>query len=89
MLWWEWLLLGLLLYTIGLGICAAIICNAKGPLSDVEGFEFMNPLWWYRNYPVNPFGAMMCLLFFIILCPIGAVCYWFYKLCTVGRKKEN
>lgn len=89
MLWWQWLGGGLFLSVLDLSICIVMICNAKGPLGDVEGLEFMNPLWWYRNYSVNPFGATMCSLFFTILCPIGAVGYWFYKLCTVGRKKEG
>lgn len=87
MLWWQILLLIGLLQLEGL-ICILGLMSLIGkPFSDVEGFEFMNPLWWYRNYSVNLFGAVICSLGFNILCPIGAICYWFYKLCTVGRKK--
>lgn len=70
----------------GFVICSMIITSTKGPLRDVDGLEFMNPIWWYRNYLVNPFGAVMCALGFTILCPVGAIGYWFYKLCTVGRR---
>ena len=71
---------------VGIVIDAIIITSCNGPLGKTDGLEFVNPVWWYRNYPVNPFGAMMCSLGFTILCPITALGYWFYKLCTVGRR---
>jgi hypothetical protein len=70
----------------GVIIDAIIVTSCYGPLGQAEGFEFVNPVWWYRNYPVNLFGAAMCALGFTILCPVMAICYWFYKLCTVGRR---
>lgn len=51
-----------------------------------EGFEYVNPIWIYNHYHVNYFGAAMIFIFYNLLCPIGSICYWFYKLCTVGRK---
>ena len=75
------------LVTIGGLVIDAIILNScHGPLGTTEGFEFVNPVWWYNNYSVNPFGATMCALGFTIICPVSAICYWFYKLCTVGRR---
>lgn len=52
-----------------------------------DGWELCNPYWAYQYHKgVNWFGATMLSLLFTALCPIGAVCYWFYKLCTVGRR---
>ena len=52
-----------------------------------DGWELCNPYWTYQYHKkVNWFGAIMLSLLFTTLCPIGAVCYWFYKLCTVGRR---
>lgn len=51
-----------------------------------DGWELCNPYWTHRYYKVNWFGAIMLSLLFTALFPIGAVCYWFYKLCTVGRR---
>ena len=86
MLWLK-IIITIGLITIGgIMIDAMIITSCNGPLRDTKGFEFVNPIWWYRNYPVNPFGATMCALGFTILCPIMTIGYWFYKLCTVGRR---
>ena len=62
-----------------------------------EGFEYVNPIWIYKTFRVNYFGAAVCCILFNLLSPIGSICYWFYKLfgsicywfyklCTVGRK---
>lgn len=51
-----------------------------------EGFEYVNPIWIYKTFHVNYFGVAVCCTFFNLLNPIGSICYWFYKLCTVGRK---
>ena len=52
-----------------------------------DGWELCNPRWTYKYHKsVNWFGAIMLSLLYAALCPIGAVCYWFYKLCTVGRR---
>ena len=53
---------------------------------DAEGFEYVNPIWIYKKYRVNYFGAAMICIFYNFISPIGYICYWFYKLCTVGRK---
>ena len=53
-------------------------------IDDMEtGF---NPIRAYKEYKVNWFGCiMLVLLAHILFLPI-AIIYWFYKLCTVGRK---
>jgi hypothetical protein len=51
-----------------------------------DGFEYLNPRWMYQHYQVNWFGCILLFLWYLLLCPLGLVIYWFYKLCTVGRK---
>jgi hypothetical protein len=66
---------------IGAVITVFIAIGAKA-----EGFELCNPRWVYRyNKSVNWFGAYVLAIGYTLLCPIVAVGYWFYKLCTVGR----
>ena len=48
--------------------------------SELEGEECLI----YKNNYVNIFGAIMLCLLANILCPIVSICYWIYKLCTVG-----
>ena len=48
--------------------------------------ELFNPRYLYERYKVNYFGCAMLTLLTHILCPLGAFCYWFYVICTVGRK---
>lgn len=50
------------------------------------GLSFINPLVIYDAISVNWFGAILIAIFLHILLPVVAVLYWFYKLCTVGRK---
>jgi hypothetical protein len=52
-------------------------------------FEWINPIWIYRNYKVNFFGTIMVCALYNLIFPIGSICYWFYKLCTVGRKASK
>ncbi len=50
------------------------------------GFEFINPIWLYKHTSVNVFGAIFLSIVFNLMCPIIAIIYWLYKLCTVGRE---
>lgn len=58
------------------------LCNFS--IEDMEtGF---NPIRVYKEYNVNWFGCiMLVLLAHILFLPI-AIIYWFYKLCTCGRR---
>ena len=53
-------------------------------------FQWLNPIWIYKQYDVNYFGAAMICIFYNLLSPICSICYWVYKLFaflfTVGRK---
>lgn len=58
-------------------------------IGQFSGWEFVNPYWCYKfSKRVNIFGALMLALMFTAVCPVGAACYWFYKLCTFGRRKK-
>jgi hypothetical protein len=56
--------------------------------SEIE-LQRVNPLYTYKRYHVNWFGAAVVALIFNCVCPVLSFCYWFYKLCTVGRKDGN
>lgn len=74
-----WSVAGLIIIFV-LGACNVSLIECA------DGWEFVNPKIIYQRIQVNWFGAVMLSLFFNLLCPIGAVCYWFYKLCTIGRR---
>ena len=73
-----WSVVGLVIW------CTATTNGTKIRYADL--FEWLNPIWIYRNYEVNFFGAIVVCVLYNLICPIGSICYWFYKLCTVGRK---
>lgn len=60
--------------------------KGKGACSKCMGVEFVNPIWIYKHYKVNYFGCLMMTILYNLVCPMISFCYWFYKLCTVGRK---
>lgn len=59
--------------------------ETKGVISMTDGWEFVNPIYIYKYNHVNWFGAIVVALFYNLLCPVGSLIYWVYKLCTVGR----
>ena len=83
---------------IGLIIALFLLYNAVGSFflilwcveryGGIESFEWdnLNPIYIYKRRNVNWFGAILLTIFGSLLCPIATVGYWFYKLCTVGRR---
>ena len=68
-------------HLLGLYICLLWLDH-----SVADGWELCNPYWVHTYYTsVNWFGACVLSFAFAVLCPLMAVGYWFYKLCTVGR----
>ena len=65
-----------------------ILCTCKscGAIGQSEGLEFVNPIFIYKHNRVNWFGAIVVSIVYGFICPAATVGYWFYKLCTVGRK---
>ena len=80
------MVIGLFLFWNVLGcVILAAIANYTS-LGKCHGFPCLNPIWLYRHYKVNWFGAAVSALGLNLCCPIISICYWFYKLCTVGRR---
>jgi hypothetical protein len=50
------------------------------------GLQWINPIVIYDNVPVNWFGCIVLTILAHIVAGPWAVFYWFYKLCTIGRK---
>lgn len=72
----------------GLGILIAnfimiIMAGVEGP-AFVD--KFLNPKTIYENHKVNKFGCVMLTLFYHIVFCVHTIWFWFYKLCTVGRR---
>ncbi len=66
--------------------CGGIILILLDVLNKFNDFSFMNPIKIYRTYRVNYFGAALICIIYNLLCPICSIGYWFYKICTFGRK---
>ena len=85
--WYVWILILFGWHILGFivaGVGAS--CYDNGALSRADGFEFVNPCFIYKHNNVNWFGAIMVCIVYSLLMPGCTICYWFYKLCTVGRK---
>ena len=84
--WCDWLMDIFIWSFIG-GITLTVVngFQGRGAIGMAKGWEFVNPVHVYKYNYVNWFGAFIVALIYNALCPIGAVCYWFYKLCTFGR----
>ena len=64
----------------------AIILGLLGVVDKFDDFSYVNPIKIYKIYRVNYLGAALICIIYNLLCPIGSIGYWFYKLCTFGRK---
>lgn len=84
MTWWQIFIVIELLHNV-LGVVPFLTLCAEGEL-EVINLENLNPVYVYKHRKVNWFGAICICIFISLFCPIGAIGFWFYKLCTVGRK---
>ena len=86
MLWYEWLLI-IVAWSAAGGFVLVVgsCCANKGILQMSRGWEFVNPIYVHKYNHVNWFGAFLVALLYNLLCPLGSIGYWIYKLCTVGR----
>ena len=70
------------------GVVTALIMIVGAGNNELDSIEnFINPIDVYRLNKVNVFGCILLTILGNIMFPYYAICYWFYKLCTVGRKK--
>ena len=54
--------------------------------SAIVGLCFCNPKWIYNHTKTNWFGTICLTILVNAIFGPTALCYWFYKLCTVGRR---
>lgn len=63
-----------------------IVCTLIEHKWCCRNFTFLQPNIIYHHTKLNYFGVVVvCLALNLFFLPT-ALCYWFYKLCTVGRK---
>ena len=54
---------------------------------NVTTDEMINPIVIYEENNINIFGCiLLTILGNVVFLPVS-ICYWVYKLCTVGRSK--
>ena len=66
-----------------------IIWNFSGFMIGLclnDWYELDPKAIWQQYCNVNIFGCILLTIILNLLCPIVSICYWFYKLCTVGRR---
>lgn len=54
-------------------------------VAGTYGLCFCNPKWIYNHTKTNWFGTTCLAILANAAFGPTALCYWFYKLCTVGR----
>ena len=84
---WEWISVFVVWNYAGFVILSIIATFTS--LGKLRGFACFNHIWLYRNYKLNWAGAFLCALVLNLCCPIVTICYWTYKLCTVGRRYND
>lgn len=67
-------------------LISCLIYEAGRVFETADGWNFVNPFHIHRYVYINWFGAFVLALIYSAFCPVAAIIYWFYKLCTVGRK---
>lgn len=55
-------------------------------VSGKIGVCFCNPKWIYDHTKTNWFGTVFLTILANVALGPSAICYWFYKLCTIGRR---
>ena len=74
------------IYTFATGLIAFSIMMVSLENHEVVGLQWINPIVIYNNVHVNWFGCIVLTILAHIAAGPWACLYWFYKLCTVGRK---
>ena len=59
---------------------------ACAEIAGIYGLCLCNPKWIYNHTTTNWFGTICLTVLANVAFGPAALFYWFYKLCTVGRK---
>lgn len=85
MMAWYWLVIVLVGSPIVMLNIVTILFVLDYGISSMD--EVFNPLTIYELHPmINVFGCILITLLGTIIFLPWAIIYWFYKLCTVGRR---
>ena len=71
---------------MGFFILLPIILKENNYWDQYIEMNTLNPIYIYEHTSCNIFGTICLTILVNFLCPIVSICYWFYKLCTIGRK---
>ena len=75
------------LFLVSLPLIIVNICMLGEVIKGKASYEAMlNPIAIYKNQKVNVFGCIVLTLLCNITLCLAAIYYWFYKLCTIGRR---
>lgn len=84
---WNLIIPTFFIYNV-VGFIALIVFGiCYNPIGKCRNSDFFMPTYIYKHCRVNYFGTLMLCLFVNALCPVWSFGFWFYKLCTVGRKE--
>lgn len=75
-----------LLYSAGTFFTNLFLLSMFFDSGELIGLQWVNPIVIYNNVSVNWFGCIVLTILAHIAAGPWVVFYWFYKLCTVGRK---
>ena len=79
--------LSLIVWNIfGAFILLPVILKGNNYWDEYIEMDVLNPIYIYEHTNCNIFGTICLTILVNLLCPIATICYWVYKLCTVGRK---
>lgn len=83
----EVIALSLVVWNVfGFFILLPIMLRGNTYWSEYIEIDVLNPIYIYQHTNCNIFGTICLTILVNLLCPIATICYWVYKLCTVGRK---
>ena len=77
-------LVGIILF--GWNLIGLIILITWEGESNIGFSHILTPTGLYKHYKINYFGCFWLILLANLLCPLFTIGFWFYKLCTIGRK---
>lgn len=84
---WDTLAIVLCVWQV-LGVFVLVMLSLRVDfIGNCDNSDFFMPTYIYKHCRVNYFGTLMLCLFVNALCPVWSFGFWFYKLCTVGRKE--
>ena len=78
----EYVIIFLILWNLN----GCFVLGATAGVGKTLGLNRLSIVYQYRMHRVNWFGAFCLALGANLVCPLASLCYWFVRLCTVGRK---